>query len=124
MANETLLRILDGEANAFQKIDRRWRPVALVPVQFRGKLLADVKARYVELEAARPELATLDRADIYIKYLYRMRLAVRQARFSWRFDDLSFIQAISDFYTAYGSVLRLLAVDKARGRLEIIEKGV
>jgi hypothetical protein len=115
VARSILLKVLDQEAGSFQKIDRRWRPNGLLVEPYRRNLLKDVKHKFAQLESATGELEVLDKADKYIKLLLRMRLNARQANFAWRYDDMIFIQAIADFYSDYGAVLRLLVTDKARG---------
>jgi hypothetical protein len=46
-----------------------------------------------------------------------MRLTTRAAQFAWRSDDLKFLKSIAGFFSDYGTVLRLLKNDSARGRL-------
>jgi hypothetical protein len=110
-----LPQLLRQEGDHFRRIDNRWRPVDLLFLQQSRTLLRDVEARYTHLEAAIDELQTLIRADLYIKLLTRMRLDMRRARYVWKSDHLSFIQAVSAFYTDYGVVLRLLTIEQARG---------
>lgn len=112
-----LLRwILDQEGTSFQRIDRRWRPTDLLYLQQVRALLKDIQNRFDALTAAEEELRTLDRADLYIRALRQMRVYARAAAFTWKADQLSFIRAVSGFYESYGTVLRLLKVDEARGR--------
>jgi hypothetical protein len=47
-----------------------------------------------------------------------MRLYEQQAKRAWRYDDLAFLQAVTGFLSDYGTIMRLLATDKARGRLD------
>jgi hypothetical protein len=47
-----------------------------------------------------------------------MRLTVRDAKFSWRTDDLKFIESISNFYSDYGTLLRNLKHEQSRGRFQ------
>jgi hypothetical protein len=81
-------------------------------------LLKDMGSRFEQLSAAQEELATLDRADRYIKYLSRMRLWLRQANFMWKADQLTFLKAVAGFYADFGSILRLLKLDQARGLID------
>lgn len=109
--------ILDQEGPAFYRIDRRWQPKNLIPDPYRRDILKDAQRRLTLLEEAEDELQSLDRAPLYIGALKRMRLAVRQAQFAWRTDDLKFLQNVTDFFSDYGTVLRYLKTDQARGRL-------
>ncbi len=112
-----LPRILDQEGPAFYRVDRRWQPKTLIPDPYRRDLLKDAQRRLALLEEAEDELQSLDRAPLFIGALKRMRLAVRQAQFAWRTDDLKFLQNVTEFYSDYGTVLRHLKIDQARGRL-------
>lgn len=80
-------------------------------------LLHDMEQRYRRLDAARPELLTLERAERYIKLLTRMRLWLRQAFYTWKVNQLVFLQATAGFYGEYGQLLRFLKFDQTRGRL-------
>lgn len=110
--------ILEQEAGAFQRIDRRWRPQNLLPEPYRRNLLKDIQARNDRIASALDEFASMDRGDVYVKLVHRMRLYVQKAKFAWRYDDLAFFQAVTGFYSDYGTIMRLLATDKARGRLD------
>lgn len=79
-------------------------------------MLKDVQGRFILLEEAESEFQTLIRATLFLTILRRMRLTVRDAKFSWRNDDLKFIESISNFYTDYGTILRNLKIEQARGR--------
>ena len=46
-----------------------------------------------------------------------MRLDLRAATFTWKADQLRFVQVISQFYSDYGAILRLLKFDLLRGQL-------
>ncbi len=85
-------------------------------------LIRDIESRFERLSEAESEFTLLDRRDLYIKHLRSMRLHVRAAVFSWKADQLKFIQAISHFYSDYGAVLRLLKFDLLRGRLVDVEQ--
>lgn len=78
----------------------------------------DMARKYSRLKEAEDELQTLDRADLLVKLLRRMGLILKRANFVRRANDLAFIQAVSDFYSAYGEVLRYLKIDQARGQLQ------
>lgn len=112
-----LNEIVGQEGSDFQRIENRWRPKHLLLLPQVRLLLRDVDRRFDQLSAAEPELETLDRANIYITLVRRMRIWVRQASFTWKSDHLQFIQAIGSFYKDYGNVLRLLKFDAQRGRL-------
>ena len=109
--------ILDQEQGQFQQINRVWRPTGLLPEPYRRSLLTNIRDRYNTVFSALDEFKTLDRADVYIRLVHRMRLTMKTANYAWRFNDLAFFQAITNFYTDYGTILRLLATDQARGRL-------
>lgn len=112
-----LPKILDQEGSQWVRIDRTWRPKELIPDPYRRNLLKDAQGRYNQLALAEPEFKTLQRASAYIKILRRMRFDIRKAQFSWRADDLKFLTAIANFFQDYGTVLRYLKEDQARGRL-------
>jgi hypothetical protein len=111
--------LVEQEGSDFQQVHNRWRPKSLLMLQQVRKLLKDMQARYEHLSAAEGELGTLDRAPKYIRYLRRMRLWLRQASFKWKADQLSFLQAVSGFYSDYGVVLQLLRFDQARGKFNV-----
>lgn len=117
MLYEFLPRILQQEGNNY-RVDRRWQPQNLIPDPYRRTLLKDAQGRFNLLSLAEDELRTLDRADLYIKILRRMRLDIRTAQFSWRVNDLEFLASVASFFTDYGTVLRHLKDDEARGRLK------
>jgi uncharacterized membrane protein YjjP (DUF1212 family) len=109
--------ILEQEPNhEFQSVHQRWRPQNLLFIHQVSLLLKDIQARYVNLELARRELQTLEKAPKYIKYLQRMRLWVRQAGFAWQADHLKFLKSVAGFYADYGAVLRMLRIDQVRGK--------
>ena len=116
MRYRILPSILGLEGSDFYRIDRRWQPKDLIPDPYRRNLLKDAQARLNRLQEAEDELQTLERAPVYLRILKRMRLTVRRAQFAWRTDDLAFIQAISEFFSDYGTVLQNLKIDQARGR--------
>lgn len=118
MAFVVLPTILDQEGTAFYRGTNAWKPKNLVPDVYRRTALKDIQERLVHLEAGEMELRVLDRGPMYIGALKRMRHAVRQAQFAWRVDDLKFLQSISEFYSDFGTVLRNLQIDKARGRFD------
>ncbi len=106
------------QAGDFYQTTRQWRPKELVPASVSQKLLKDAQKRYNQMSQAEDEFQTLDRADTYIRILKRMRFTIRRAQFAWRADDLEFLKAIAEFFSDYGTVLQLLKIDQARGRLE------
>lgn len=99
-------------------MERIWKPTNLLVEPYRRNMLKDIEARYERLAQATDELTELPKADKYIRELTRMRLLVRQAKVAWRYDDMSYLRAISEFYSEYGKMLRRLQDDKARGRLD------
>ena len=114
--------IIDQEVGAFQQLTRRWRPTNLLQEPYRRSILKDVQERYARLEAAQGEFASLDRGALYVKLIQRMKLNVQKAKFAWRVDDLAFLEAVASVFSDYGTIMRLLATDKARGLL--VEKKV
>jgi len=83
--------------------------------------LADMGRRYIPLIEARDELASLNRADRYLKLIRRMRIWLRQANFYWKGDQLTFLRAVAGYYSDYGAVLRLLKQDYDRGEFDTHE---
>lgn len=110
--------IIDNEGPHFYRIERRWQPKNLIPDPYRKNLLKDAQSRFVRLEAAEDEFRTLVEPHKFIKIIRKMRLTMREAHFSWRTDDLRFLRAISSFMEDYGTLLRLLKWEEARGRFE------
>jgi len=80
-------------------------------------IIHDLEARFDRLSEAEDEFSSLDRRDVYIKLLRRMRLDLRTALFTWKADQLRFLQAVTQFYSDYGAILRLLKIDVLRGRI-------
>lgn len=118
MGTPLLLDLLSQEAGSFQRLDNKWRPQDLFFELQTQVLLKDMFHRYSALKAATDELRTLDRAELLFKYLRQMEFILRRAKFARRFNHLAFGQAVSDFYTAFGQVLRYLKINQARGRLQ------
>jgi hypothetical protein len=112
-----LRRIVEQEGTSFQQIEHFWRPQNLLMSAQVRVLIHDIERRFERLSEAEGELETLDRADKYIKLLRRMRLDVRTATFTWKANQLRFIQAVTQFYSDFGAVLRLLKQDQQRGLL-------
>jgi len=81
-------------------------------------ILKDVESRFANLELARDELKTLEYASKYLKYLQRMRLWTRDAKFAWKGDQLRFLKSVSGFYSDYGAILKLLKRDQLRGKFK------
>ena len=121
MVYQLLPWLLADEAGSIKPVENTWRPKDLLHVAQAQALLRDVTRRYTHLDAARDEMETLDRGALYVKYLTRMRLALRAANFAWQADQLMFIRAIAAFYSDYGAVLRLLQEDSQRGKLPVAE---
>lgn len=117
MEYKVLPWVLRQERDDIQVIQKRWQPKDLLFLAQAKETLRDLDRRYSFLNTAQDELLTLDRGSLYIKLLSRMRLLLRQAHFTWRGDQLSFLRAVSRFYTDYGAVLRLLKEDSLRGKL-------
>lgn len=118
MQYRLLPHILEHEGAQFYNVSQKWQPKGLIPDPYRRNLLKDAQRRFKVLTAAEDEFRTLERAHLYVQILRRMRFTIRDAQFSWRFDDLKFLTSIASFFNDYGAVLRQLRYDKARGRLE------
>lgn len=113
-----LLDLLNEEAGTFQRIDNVWRPKNLFFEMQTQELLKDMNRRYEALKVSEAELKKLDRSELLLKYLRQLRLIVKRANFVRRANQLAFAQAVSEFYSAYGEVLRYLRIDQARGKLK------
>lgn len=110
-------RILENEGGSeFQSVHQRWRPQDLFLMRQIQLILKDMAMRQQGVEQAEDEFKSLEYAAKYIEYTRKMRLAVRQAHFSWRADHLQFLKAVADFYSDYGALLRLLRMDQLRGK--------
>lgn len=119
MDYKQLRKILDYAGNEFYGGSKdNWRPTGLIPDPYRREALKDAQARFRAIDLAEDALQTLTRAPVYIGSLKDMRHAIRRAMYAWRSDDLAFIEGITDFYTAYGTVLQHLHRDQALGHLE------
>jgi hypothetical protein len=118
-----LPKVLKQEGDQFYYIDRTWQPKGLIPDPYRRNLLKDVQGRYNTVAAAEDEFQALDRSYLYIKILRRMRLTIKVAQFAWRSDDLRFLEAVSSFFTDYGTMLRILKEDEARGLFSRKQQG-
>lgn len=73
--------------------------------------------RYKALKESEGEFVGLERVDMYKKQIRLMGFIIRRAKFVRLSNQLAFVQAVSEFYTAYGKVLKYLKIDQARGRL-------
>ncbi len=118
MLYRLLPSILDQEGTDFYQVKNQWKPKDLIPDPYRRTLLKDAQEKLNRLAEAEDELQTLDRAPLFIGILKNLRFVVRQAQFAWRSDDLKFLQAISEFYSNYGTVLRHLKYEQGRGRFD------
>lgn len=118
MAYHLVPWILEQEGDSFQKLDRHWRPQNLLFVRQSQTLLQDMQRRYRYLSEAQDELETLDRANVYVQLLTRMRIRLRQAGYVWKLDHLRFMQSVASFYSDYGAIMRLLKIEQSRGRFK------
>jgi hypothetical protein len=107
--------IVEQEGTHFQSFSELWRPTELLFIQQIRELLHDMQSRYDRLVEATGELETLTYAAKYIKVIQGMRLLLREANFQWKADQLRFLRAASQFYSGYGTVLRFLRFEQARG---------
>lgn len=113
-----LLGLLDEEQGSFAQIDSKWRPQNLFFELQMKELMADMLTRFKRLKEAEGEIQSLDRAPQLLKLVRKMGLIIKRAHFVRHSNNLAFVQAVSDFYTAYGEVLRYLKIDQARGQLQ------
>jgi hypothetical protein len=104
------------DPTVFQTVHQRWRPRDLFLMRQVQLILKDIKSRQANLELAQDEFKSLEYGPKYIKYLRRMRIWVREAKYAWRADQLRFLKSVSGFYSDYGAVLRLLRRDQLRGK--------
>jgi hypothetical protein len=79
-------------------------------------ILKDMESRQANLELASEEFKGLEQAPKYFKYLRRMRIWLRDAKFAWKADQLRFLKSVAGFYSDYGAVLKLLRMDELRGK--------
>lgn len=100
----------------FKSVDNRWRPKNLLQIRQVQLLLSDVRFKRDNLDLARDELALLDYAEKYLKYLRRMQLWVRDASYAWKADQLKFLTSVVGFYEDYASILRLLRTEALSGK--------
>lgn len=118
MAYATLLRILDQEGTSFLVTKNDWRPTNLLSDYQTKLLLGNIITRHKQLQVAAEEFKTLDRANIYFRLYKRMGLRVRDAILSRRLDHLTFFVSVARFYEDFGRMLRLLKMDRMRGKLD------
>jgi hypothetical protein len=110
--------LVDRETGAFENVNNKWRPQNLFFELQTKELMSDMVRRHSRLKEAENELQTLDRSERLLKLVRMMGLVVKRAHFVRRSNHLAFGQMVSEFYTAYGEVLRYLKIDVARGKLE------
>jgi hypothetical protein len=115
---EVLPWILQQEVGHFQYIQNVWRPTDLLSDMQSRIMLKGVLRRYEYLSSAQDELASLDRGDVYMRLLRSMGINVRRAGYLRRSNQVAFIQVVSDFYSSFGKVLRLLKSDQLRGKFQ------
>lgn len=111
-----LLKMVQDQQFAQRNLS--WRPTNVLDPVFGRGLLNTVRDWLKAFEACLPELEGLDRKTAYILQFQKLRLAFRQAQYSWRVDDLQFIEAIQTFFSTYGAILKLLKIDELRGLLK------
>ena len=113
----SLLEILNAEGGSFERLDYSWRPKNLFFELQTKDLLADMLRRQKNLSTAIGEFQRLDRMEFYLKQVRKITFIIRRAKFVRQSNHLAFGQAVSEFYTAYGQILRYLKIDQARGVL-------
>lgn len=112
-----LISILEEEASTFVRVDNVWRPKNIFQEIQTQILLSDMVRRYKRLKAAEEELKQLPRAEVMVRNLHLMRLILKRANFVRRANHLAFAQAVSEFYSSFGEILRYLRMDQARGKI-------
>lgn len=117
MATPLLYALVQREGTAFERITNRWRPKDLLFELQAKEMMKDMARRYASLLQAEGELQMLDRADFYLKLVRKMKLVLRRAYFVRRLNQLAFLEAVAEFYAAFGLVLRFLKIDLGRGLL-------
>jgi hypothetical protein len=107
--------MLREEGTHFQDVSDIWKPTQLLyTAQVRG-LLNDMQGKFDEASAAGEEFQNLPRSDRYFKQLTEMRLALREAHFQWKANQVRFLSAASKFYSNFGAMLRFLRWEAQRG---------
>jgi len=114
-----LVRMLRQDGTSFQDVSNVWKPTELLFIAQVHKLLHDMQGKYDEASAASEELQTLPRSDRYFKQLLEMRLALREANFQWKSNQVRFLNASSKFYDNFGAMLRFLRWEAQRGTFTI-----
>jgi hypothetical protein len=114
----SLNQVLDKETDSFQKLDNVWRPKNLFFQIQTQELLKDMNRRYAAIKANEDEIKKLERGSIYQTHIRRLQFIIRRAKFVRLSNQLAFGQAVSEFYTHYGQILRFLRIDQARGKLQ------
>lgn len=110
-----LPRILRQEGTHFQDVSDVWRPTELLYIAQVRDLLRDMQGKYDEAAASTEELQSLPRSDRYFTLLQSMRLALREANFQWKANQVRFLNGASRFYASFGTFLRFLRFEAQRG---------
>ncbi len=109
--------ILEEESSSFQRLDNVWRPKNLFQEIQTKELLRGMSNRYQSLQNSSEELKVLDRGDWFLKQLRKLGFILKRSNFVRQANHLAFGQAVAEFYSIYGEVLRYLKIDQARGKL-------
>ncbi len=107
--------MLRQEGTSFQDVTDIWKPTQLLLMAQVRELLHDMQGRYDEAAGATTELESLPRSDRYFKELAEMRMALREAHFQWKANQVRFLNAASKFYANFGAMLRFLRWELQRG---------
>jgi hypothetical protein len=110
-----ILRMLRQEGTDFQDVSDIWKPTELLFIAQVRTLLHDMQGKFDEASAASEEFQTLPRSDQFLKQLTAMRLALREAHFQWKANQVRFLNAASKFYSNFGAMLRFLRWEAQRG---------
>lgn len=118
MGTPNLNSILDQEIGSFQRIDNVWRPRHIFFQLQTQELVKDMNRRLALVKASEEEFKKLQRSSFYLKSARHLEFILRRAKFTRLANQLAFGQAVSEFFTVYGNILRYLRIDQARGHLQ------
>lgn len=109
--------VVEREDGFFQ-LDSKWRPHNLLFELQIKELMTDMQRRLEGLQSAREEIQKLPRGPQVLKVVRKLGFIHRRASFMRHSNHLAFVQAVSEFYTAFGQVFRYLKIEQAKGQLQ------
>lgn len=110
--------MVEQEQGSFYQLDSKWRPHNLLFELQMKELMTDMQRRFEGLKSAREEIQNLPRGAQLLKVVRKLGFIVRRASFMRHSNHLAFVQAVSEFYTAFGQVYRYLKIEQAKGQLQ------